>query len=286
LRDEIDLIDFGKATATIPEDREAIMKAVMDEGGYDKINEHLKRCIRDRAAICEMALSDVTGEVCDSAEEFEKIRKKVADSTQNQNGKALDMLLSRRADLKLELEEAEKNDDTEEADSIKQVLRTMELDEAALHKEKHLLMKMSEDMARILEKDDTHSVIKGVTSEVLSVLVPMLEQQHNQSVAESRRTARDMKTTLRRTATNASLTVDPISPSAAAVLANSCPSGCGCQVTWHETHCCALCLETEGKHHGERCDQRPLNEMSPRKVTFDAGGLPPPPTLQRAETAD
>jgi len=36
----------------------------------------------------------------------------------------------------------------------------------------------------------------------------------------------------------------------------TCPSGCGFQVTWHETHCCGKCANGNG--HGDRCDRLPM----------------------------
>merc|ERR1719247_384691 len=33
-----------------------------------------------------------------------------------------------------------------------------------------------------------------------------------------------------------------------------CPGGCGYQVTWHPTHCCALCQQGVG--HGSRCERK------------------------------
>lgn len=37
-----------------------------------------------------------------------------------------------------------------------------------------------------------------------------------------------------------------------------CPGGCGFQVTWHRSHCCAICCNTPGKH-GPRCQKKRIN---------------------------
>jgi hypothetical protein len=34
-----------------------------------------------------------------------------------------------------------------------------------------------------------------------------------------------------------------------------CPSGCGCMLTWHKTHCCRVCAVRPGEH-GPQCDRR------------------------------
>jgi len=53
------------------------------------------------------------------------------------------------------------------------------------------------------------------------------------------------------TATSMTAPTAPVPSPAAAKL--SCPGGCGYVVTWHPTHCCAMCAK--GGAHGGRCER-------------------------------
>lgn len=193
LRNSIDVIDFRQASATYQDDQDAIMKAIEAEGGYDILNDHLKRCIRDRAAICEMAISEMKGELNLSNDELEQLRKKVAEGTQNSNQCALDELMGLRRQLEEQLEQAELQGRSEGVEELKELMRKLQLDEAALMQEKNLLLQMSKDMEAMCAKDNTNLVIDGVSSKLLSILEPMLEQFMN----ENRRGIRGVRQSMR-----------------------------------------------------------------------------------------
>jgi len=176
LKRSIDSIDFRKATATYPGDRDAIARAIEEEGGYDILNEHMRRCIRDRAAICEMAVSEMKGMMNLNNEELLELRRKAADGVTNSNQSALDDLQASRKELEKQLEAAEIEGRTEGRAALKQLLRKLQLDEAALLQEKNLLLQMAKDVQEMRNKDNTEDVVSGVSSKLLGVLEPMLEQ--------------------------------------------------------------------------------------------------------------
>ena len=62
----------------------------------------------------------------------------------------------------------------------------------------------------------------------------------------------------------------PTHGGAAAPIAKACPSGCGFAVTWHVSHCCALCSVRPGQHGG-RCARKPLSAgtCAPAAPVFD-----------------
>merc|ERR1719247_2490115 len=193
LRSSIGSIDFRKATATYKDDQEAIVKAIEEDGGYDVLNDHLKRCIRDRAAICEMAVSEMKGELHANSEELAQLRQKVAASVKDSNQCALDEMLELRRELERQLEEAERDGRTEGVEELKKLLRKSQLDEAALAQEKNLLVQMSKDMKEIRDKDNTEVFADGVSTKVLSVLEPMLQQM----MTENRRGIQGVKMSVR-----------------------------------------------------------------------------------------
>ncbi|CAK0889784.1 unnamed protein product [Prorocentrum cordatum] len=41
---------------------------------------------------------------------------------------------------------------------------------------------------------------------------------------------------------------------------SACPGGCGFEITWHSTHCCALCRDSGGRSHGPKCDKKSSEE--------------------------
>jgi len=43
-----------------------------------------------------------------------------------------------------------------------------------------------------------------------------------------------------------------------------CEGDCGYVVTWHATHCCPSCIDTNGCRHGANCDKRPVPGQAPR----------------------
>lgn len=44
-----------------------------------------------------------------------------------------------------------------------------------------------------------------------------------------------------------------------------CPCLCGFSVTWHESHCCPVCRDTEGMKHGHRCHKLKATAMPPSR---------------------
>jgi len=41
---------------------------------------------------------------------------------------------------------------------------------------------------------------------------------------------------------------------------SGCPANCGFQVTFHESHCCGACKDTNGVQHGPRCEKKEFPE--------------------------
>lgn len=77
-----------------------------------------------------------------------------------------------------------------------------------------------------------------------------------------------------------------MAPKAASILARSggtatvsdeactpCAGNCGFRVTWHPTHCCALCQKKRGAAHGPRCERKTL-PGAPDKALGDASSSP------------
>jgi len=50
--------------------------------------------------------------------------------------------------------------------------------------------------------------------------------------------------------------------------------GCGFQVTWHKTHCCGMCKQSDGKMHGPKCNKVPAPDAE--------GAAQEPPALVAA----